>query len=80
MAEFVHTDFQDGVFIITLDRPQVNALNLEMVKALQTAFKLATQSAETRVVLLRSVGDTFSAGQDIYEILKAEGNHTASTC
>ena len=73
MAEFVHTDFQEGVFIITLDRPQVNALNLEMVKALQTAFKLATQSVETRVVLLRSAGDTFSAGQDIYEILKAEG-------
>ena len=73
MAEFVHTDFNNGVFIITLDRPKVNALNLEMVKALQAAFKQAAQNAQTRVVLLRGAGDTFSAGQDVYEILKAEG-------
>jgi 2-(1,2-epoxy-1,2-dihydrophenyl)acetyl-CoA isomerase len=73
MAEFVHTDFNHGVFIITLDRPKVNALNLEMVKALQAAFKQAAQNAQVRVVLLRGAGDTFSAGQDVYEILRAEG-------
>jgi len=73
MAEFVHTDFNQCVFIITLDRPKVNALNLEMVKALQAAFKQAAQNAQVRVVLLRGTGDTFSAGQDVYEILKVEG-------
>ena len=73
MAEFVHTEFNNGVFIITLDHPKVNALNLEMVKSLQAAFKQAAQNAQARVVLLRGAGDTFSAGQDVYEILKAEG-------
>jgi len=73
MAEFIHTDFNNGIFIITLDRPKVNALNLEMIKSLQAAFKQAAQNAQTRVVLLRGAGDTFSAGQDVYEILKAEG-------
>jgi 2-(1,2-epoxy-1,2-dihydrophenyl)acetyl-CoA isomerase len=73
MAEFVHTNFSNSVFVITLDRPKVNALNLEMVKALQAAFKQAAQYAQTRVVLLRGAGDTFSAGQDVYEILMAEG-------
>jgi 2-(1,2-epoxy-1,2-dihydrophenyl)acetyl-CoA isomerase len=73
MAEFVHTEFNDGIFIITLDRPKVNALSLEMVKALQGAFKQAAQKPQIRVVLLRGAGNTFSAGQDVYEILKAEG-------
>ena len=73
MAESVHTELNDGIFIITLDRPKANALSLEMVKSLQGAFKEAGQKALARVVLLRGTGDIFSGGQDVYEILKAEG-------
>ena len=73
MAEFVHTEFNHDVFIITLDRPKANALSLEMVKSLQKAFKEAAQHLQARVVLLRGAGDTFSGGQDVYEILEAEG-------
>lgn len=73
MAEFVHTEFNHDVFIITLDRPKANALSLEMVKSLQKAFKEAAQHIQARVVLLRGAGDTFSGGQDVYEILEAEG-------
>jgi 2-(1,2-epoxy-1,2-dihydrophenyl)acetyl-CoA isomerase len=73
MVETIHTNFKDGVFIITLDRPKVNALNLEMVNQLQRAFKEASQNSQTRVVLLRGAGDTFSGGQDVYEILEAQG-------
>ena len=73
MAELIHTEFFNGIFSITLDRPKVNALNLEMVKLLQGAFKAAAQQSEARVVLLRGAGDTFSGGQDVYEILKAAG-------
>jgi 2-(1,2-epoxy-1,2-dihydrophenyl)acetyl-CoA isomerase len=73
MAEYVHTECQNGIFTVTLDRPQVNALNLEMVKSLQGAFKQAAKHTQVRVVLLRATGDTFSGGQDVYEILNAEG-------
>jgi 2-(1,2-epoxy-1,2-dihydrophenyl)acetyl-CoA isomerase len=73
MAEFVHTEFDNGIFIITMDRPKANALSLEMVRTLQGAFKQAGQHTQARVVLLRGAGDTFSGGQDVYEILKAEG-------
>ena len=73
MAEFIHTEFNHDVFIITLDRPKANALSLEMVKSLQKAFKEAAQHLQARVVLLRGAGDTFSGGQDVYEILKAQG-------
>jgi 2-(1,2-epoxy-1,2-dihydrophenyl)acetyl-CoA isomerase len=73
MSDLVITDFKDGVFVITLNHPKANALSLEMVKLLQRAFKEASQQWMARVVLLRGAGNDFSAGQDIYEILKAEG-------
>jgi len=73
MTETVLTALKDGVFTITLNRPKANALNLEMVKALQGAFKDASQHTSARVVLLRGAGETFSGGQDVYEILQAQG-------
>lgn len=72
MAEWVQTEFSDGIYTITLEHPKVNALTLEMVKYLQAAFKAAAQQCETRVVLLRGAGDNFSGGQDINEIIASE--------
>lgn len=73
MTDFVRSEFQDGIFVITLNHPKANALSLEMVKLLQGAFKEAAQQKQVRVVLLRGEGDDFSAGQDIYEMLETEG-------
>jgi 2-(1,2-epoxy-1,2-dihydrophenyl)acetyl-CoA isomerase len=56
-----------------MDHPKANALTLEMVGLLQGAFKEAARQKQTRVVVLRGAGDHFSAGQDVYEIVKAEG-------
>ncbi len=71
MSDLVSTKFKDGVFVITMDHPKANALTLEMVGLLQGAFKEAARQKLARVVLLRGAGDNFSAGQDIFEILKA---------
>jgi len=73
MAETVYTDLQEGVFTITIDHPKVNALSLEIVRSLLRTFREVSQQKLARVVLLRATGDTFSGGQDIYEMLKAEG-------
>jgi 2-(1,2-epoxy-1,2-dihydrophenyl)acetyl-CoA isomerase len=73
MVETIHTELIDEIFTITLDRPKANALNLDMIKALQVAFYQVSQQKSARVVLLRGTGNVFSAGQDVYEILKAEG-------
>ena len=73
MVETIHTEVKDEIFTITLDRPKANALSLDMIKALQAAFRQASQQKQSRVVLLRGAGDVFSAGQDVFEILKAEG-------
>ena len=72
MAETIRSELDQGIFTITMDRPKANALNLEMVKSLQAAFKTAVQEPQARVVLLRSTGEHFSAGQDVYEMLAVE--------
>jgi 2-(1,2-epoxy-1,2-dihydrophenyl)acetyl-CoA isomerase len=74
MSESVRTELKDNVFTITLDKPKVNALDLEMVKLLQKAFKEAALQSQARVLLLRGAGENFSAGQDVYEILTAQGD------
>ena len=73
MAETVYTELKNNIFTITLDRPKANAFNLEMVKSLRRAFDNAAHEPLARVVVLRGAGDTFSGGQDIYEMLQAEG-------
>ncbi len=73
MADLITTEDKDGIFVITMDHPKANALTLEMVGLLQGAFKEAARQKQTRVVVLRGAGDHFSAGQDVYEIVQAEG-------
>ncbi len=72
MAETVSTELVNGIFTITMNRPPVNALSLEMIKSLQLAFKSADQLSDARVVLLRGSGGIFSAGQDVREMLQVE--------
>jgi len=62
-----------SVLVLSIDRPKVNALNLDLVVQLQKAFQLAERESDIRAVLLTGVGNTFSAGQDIFEIQRASG-------
>lgn len=73
MAETIRTELENGIFTITMDHPKANALSLEMILLLQAAFRNAAQEKQARVVLLRSEGENFSAGQDLYEMLQAGG-------
>jgi 2-(1,2-epoxy-1,2-dihydrophenyl)acetyl-CoA isomerase len=73
MADLIKTELINNIYTISLNHPPANALSIEMVKLLRDAFKEASQQKNTRCVLLRGMGDNFSGGQDIYEILKAGG-------
>jgi 2-(1,2-epoxy-1,2-dihydrophenyl)acetyl-CoA isomerase len=73
MADLITNECKDGIFVITMNHPKANALTLEMVRLLQGAFKEAAQQKQARVVVLKGAGEHFSAGQDVYEIVKAEG-------
>ncbi len=71
-SDSVLTELNQGVLAITLNRPKANALNLEMIGALQGAFKQAARDEQVRCVLLTGTGPVFSAGQDVKDFQQAE--------
>jgi 2-(1,2-epoxy-1,2-dihydrophenyl)acetyl-CoA isomerase len=71
-SDVVQTEIQDGVLVITLNRPKVNAFNLEMIAAAQAAFKQARRDSQVRSVLLTGQGNVFSAGQDVRDFQQEE--------
>jgi 2-(1,2-epoxy-1,2-dihydrophenyl)acetyl-CoA isomerase len=68
----LHTELQNNVLTLTIDRPKANAFNLELIKELQNAFKQAAHEPQARVIVLTGAGRIFGAGQDI-EAMKAGG-------
>ena len=66
MAAPIDVALSDGVFRITLNRPEVhNAFDDSMVEALRQAVERAAMDREARVVLLAGAGPSFCAGADI---------------
>jgi methylglutaconyl-CoA hydratase len=56
-----------GVATVTINRAHKhNAFNDKMLCALTNAFNCAKEDASVRVIILQSVGDTFSAGADLH--------------
>ena len=63
-------EVSNGVARITLNRPSVNALNLEMIKGVVAAFEAAGKDESIRAVVLASaVSKAFSAGLDLNILL-----------
>lgn len=59
-------DHQDGVAILTLNRPEVhNAFDEALIAALTDAYAKAGNDPSIRAVLLRANGASFSAGGDL---------------
>lgn len=55
-----------GVLQISLNRPQLrNAISVEVAAALADIFKSAVYNPQVKLVVLRGVGDCFSAGGDL---------------
>jgi 2-(1,2-epoxy-1,2-dihydrophenyl)acetyl-CoA isomerase len=65
-SESLLTDLKNGVLTLTLNRPKVNALSLELMENLRSAFKQAERDEQVRCVVLTGAGGNFSAGQDIH--------------
>jgi len=69
----LNAEINNGVLSITLNRPKANAFDTALIKACQAAFKQAAENIEVRSVLLTGSGMIFSAGQDLTEVMQAEG-------
>jgi enoyl-CoA hydratase/carnithine racemase len=68
--ETVRYDVANGIARITLNRPPVNALDLDMVKGVVAALENAAKDEDARVVVLTSaVPDRFCAGLDLKILL-----------
>lgn len=66
----VLTGLEAGVLTITLNRPEKkNALNDAMYGAIADALEGAMADPAVRVVLIRSEGDSFTAGNDIADFV-----------
>ena len=65
----VSTERRDGYAIVTINRPQVlNALNREVLEALQEAVAAIEADAAMRALIVTGAGRAFAAGADIREI------------
>jgi len=67
--ETLLTAAQQGVLVVTLNRPDVyNAFNETMKKELLDVFRAAEKDPETRCIVLRGAGEkAFCSGQDLKE-------------
>jgi len=64
-ASFVASTVTDGVATITLERPPLNILNIEMMEHLNAALLALRDRRDLRALVLRGKGKAFCAGVDV---------------
>ena len=74
MSEFVRLEVEDGVGTIRLDRPKMNALNVQVQEELRAAAHQAAEHSDIAAVVLYGGERVFAAGADVKEM--AAMSHT----
>jgi len=68
VAEFVRLEVEDGVGTLRLDRPKMNALNVQVQEEIRAAAAEASERDDVRAVVLYGGEKVFAAGADIKEM------------
>ncbi|MEV4265667.1 enoyl-CoA hydratase-related protein [Kribbella sp. NPDC049584] len=68
MGEFVNLTVSDGVGTIRLDRPKMNALNVQVQEEIRAAATAAAEDDVVRAVVIYGGERVFAAGADIKEM------------
>jgi len=68
MGEFVNLTVSDGVGTIRLDRPKMNALNVQVQEEIRAAAIAAAEDDAVRAVVIYGGERVFAAGADIKEM------------
>jgi enoyl-CoA hydratase len=68
MGEFVNLTVSDGVGTIRLDRPKMNALNVQVQEEIRAAAVAAAEDDAVRAVVIYGGERVFAAGADIKEM------------
>ncbi len=70
--KWVRLEVADGVGLVTMDRPPVNALNREMRRQLVATFDAISEREDIRCAVLTGTGQVFCAGADLKDRPSAE--------
>ena len=63
---FLKIEEENGIFYLTLDRAnKKNALHPQMINEIAFCFDYISKNDSIRLVIIKSTGDTFSAGADL---------------
>ncbi len=68
MGEFVRLEVADGVGTIRLDRPKMNALNVQVQEEIRAAATEAAERDDVKAVVVYGGEKVFAAGADIKEM------------
>jgi enoyl-CoA hydratase/carnithine racemase len=68
MAEFVRLEVEDGVGTIRIDRPKMNALDVQVQEEIRAAALEATDRDDVRAVVVYGGERVFAAGADVKEM------------
>jgi len=73
MADAVLTEVDDGIAVITINRPEArNAVNGEVARGIAAAVDEFDGRGDVRVIILTGAGGTFSAGMDLKGFLTGD--------
>jgi cyclohexa-1,5-dienecarbonyl-CoA hydratase len=67
--QHIRTEMAEGIGTITLNRPPVNILNIEMMEEINGALRDFRDEKGLKVLVFRAEGKAFSAGVDVGEHL-----------
>ena len=68
-----HTIDEDGIAVVTMDNPPVNALTVADTWAIRDVFEALGRDERTRAIILTATGRGFNAGIDIKEMQSVDG-------
>jgi len=79
MPDLVRYDIRDGVAVVTIDNPPVNALSPAVWEAVDQAVARASTDPAADAIVLIGAGTTFIAGADIkvFDVLKTPADSMA---
>lgn len=63
--DYVNFEVEDRIALVTVDRPPVNALNLQVLREMKEAFLELGERKDVAAVIVTGGGDAFMAGADI---------------
>ena len=67
MGEVVSTSLSDGIAVVRVDKPPVNAMDQSVRAGLKRAFSELRAKPDVKAIVLACAGRTFIAGADIKE-------------